>query len=226
MRWIGESPHSWPSPFEKGGKWAAPAALLILALPVIAEDVAEIEVGFVNGVYENLDSDLQPIRRGSLTIRVSSPEHRLTVHGNRLSLERDGDGTVAASMEVDFEGGGDLIADIDGLGRFTDVVKVPRQSVRAQGTVRIARDEDGYLVTVVDADRFVLMDIESGMAREMVDTCRALAMLPFISLPCGSLETALATVSVPMPGPGEQFRVRAADLSSSERAFFDRFLTE
>ncbi len=204
----------------------AVAVLLVLAWPAAADDAAGIEVGFVNGDYENLDSDLQPIRRGSLTIRVSSPEHRLTVHGNRLSLVRDAGGTVWAGMEVDFEGAGDLIADVDGIGRFTDVVKVPRQTVRAEGTVRIASTEGGYLVTIVSADRFVRMDIESGIAREMVDTCRALAMLPFISLPCGSLETALATVTVPMPGPGEQFPVRATDLTEAERAFFDRFLTD
>ncbi len=40
----------------------------------------------MNGVYEDLDSNLQPVRQGQVTIRVSSPDHRLTVHGNRLTL--------------------------------------------------------------------------------------------------------------------------------------------
>ena len=177
----------------------------------------------MNGVYEDLDSDLAPIRQGSLTIRVSSPEHRLSVHGNRLQLEPSADGSLAAVMEVDFEGGGRLIADVEGVGRFEDRVEAPRQTARAAGSVRLARSEEGYLFTVVAADPFVRLEISSGVSRQIAGACRALELIPFVDLPCGGLEKALSTVRVPMPGPGEKFAVAAEALSDEERAFFDRF---
>ncbi len=91
-----------------------------------------IEIGFMNGVHEDLDSNLQPIRQGSITIRVSSPDHRLTVHGNRLTLEPRSDGSFDAVIEVDFEGRGHLIADVETIGRFEDRVQAPRQTARAE----------------------------------------------------------------------------------------------
>ena len=78
--------------------------LLILAVPCSAEEANEIEIDFMNGVYTDLDSNIQPVQRGALTIHISSPEHQLTVHGNRLRLGANDDGTVHATLEVDFLG--------------------------------------------------------------------------------------------------------------------------
>ncbi len=185
-----------------------------------------IEIDFVNGVYEDLDSNLQPIRQGSITINVSSPEHRLTVHGNRLSLEPNGDGTLAAVIEVEFEGRGHLIADVEGIGRFEDNVEAPRQTARAAGTVGLTRAAGGYLFTVEAADPSVRLEIVSGVASQVVGACRTLALLPFVRLPCGGLEKSLQAVDVPMPGPGEQIQVRADLLTDEERAFLDRHVAD
>lgn len=197
-------------------------ALWCLPGPSAAEGAGGLEIGFVNGAYENLDTAPQPIRQGGVTIRLSSPEHRFTVHGNRLTLAANGDGTVDAAMEVDFEGGGQLIADVESIGRFEDRVAVPRQTARAAGTLRLARDADSYLFTIVTADPSVRLTIHSGLAGQVVGACRVFALL--MSLPCDGLEQSLAAVHVPIPGPGEQVRVRADLLSDEERGFLDRFV--
>ncbi len=195
--------------------------------PVAAGDdpASGIEIAFVNGVYEDLDSNLRPIRQGSITIRVSSPEHRLTVHGNRLSLAPNGDGTLGAVMTVEFEGNGHLIADVEGIGRFEDLVEAPRQRARAAGSVRLSRAGGNYIFTVEAADPSVRLEIESGVARQVVGACRTLALLPFVRLPCGGLEKSLQAVDVPMPGPGEQFQVPADLLSNQEKIFLDRYVS-
>ncbi len=187
---------------------------------------AGIEIAFVNGVYEDLDSNLQPIRQGSITIRVSSPEHRLTVHANRLALAPNGDGTFDAAIEIDFEGSGHLIADVEGIGRFQDLVEAPRQTARTAGTVRLARDAGNYLFIVEAAEPSVRLEIESGIARQVVGACRTLALLPFLRLPCGGLEESLRAVDVPMPGPGEQIKLPADLLSEEEKAFLDRHVAD
>ncbi len=196
----------------------------LVSVPLVADDTPGIEIGFMNGVHEDLDSNLQPIRQGSITIRVSSPDHRLTVHGNRLTLTPNADGSLDAVIEVDFEGRGHLIADVETIGRFEDRVQAPRQTARAEGTVRLTRAGDDYLFTVEQADRFVGLEINSGVAGQVVGACRVFAML--MSLPCDGLEKSLSVVNVPMPGPGEQFQVPADLLSDEEKAFFDRFASD
>ena len=178
----------------------------------------------MNRVYENLDSNLQPIEQGKVTIRVSSPEHRLTVHGNRLTLTPMADGTLDAMMEVDFEGHGHLIADVDSFGRFEDRVQAKRQTPRVAGTVRLTRADGNYLFTVVRSDPSVRLNIESGVARQVVGACRVFAML--MNLPCGGIEKSLTAVNIPMPEPGEQFQVPADLLNADEKAFFDRFVSD
>ena len=197
---------------------------LLAFVPAAAGDPDGIELGFMNGVHEDLDANLQPIQTGTITIRVSSPDHRLTVHGNRLTLKPRSDGTLEAKIEVDFEGRGHLIADVESVGRFEDRVRAPRQTARTDGRVRLTRDGDNYLFTVERADRSVALEIDSGVARQVVSACRIVAML--MSLPCQSIEQALSVVNVPMPRPGEQIPVPADLLSDEEKAFFDRFVSE
>lgn len=203
--------------------WTLVTALGTAAAAAAAEPGAEIEIGFFNGVYEDLDSRLEPIETGGLTIRVSSPEHRLTVHANRLTLTPAAGGTLAAAIAVDFEGTGHLIADVERLGRFEDDVEAPRQTARAAGTVRLTRSDAGYVFTVVTADPSVRLEIRSAVSRQLGGACRAVAMIPFVSLPCDGIEAALSAINVPAPGPGARFLLPAGELSAEEKAFFDRF---
>lgn len=223
MRWRRKA---WPG--SETGRVAVLAAALVVG--VVADRSAaaksrksEVEIRFVNGIYENLAVEPRPVKQGPLTVKVSSPEHRLTVHGNRLRLERNGDGTIDASMEVDFEGRGRLVADITGIGRFNDDVEAPRQTVHASGTVRIESVQGGYLFTVVEAEPSVALEIESGVARQVVGACRTAAMIPLLRLPCDGLDAALTSINVPLPEPGKQVLLPSAEMTRKERAFFNRF---
>lgn len=184
-----------------------------------------IELRFLNGVYTDLDSDIDPVRQGPLTIRISSPRHQVTVHGNRVWLVPRPDGTLEATVEVDFEGGGDLVAEIEGGGAttpFQDTVTAPRQTVRVTGRTRMEGLAEGYLMTVEEAPPTVTLRIRSELATNLVRVCEALA--GFLGLDCSGLEAALSVVTVPLPQPGEQFLVPAALLTPEERAYFDHFL--
>lgn len=201
-------------------------AALLLAAGALAEEPAEIEVGFLNGVYANLDSGIAPVRRGALTLHLSSPSHRLTVHGNRLRLATDGGGALDADLEVDFEGEGDIVVVLESGGlknRIDDHVSAPRQSVTVTGKALLERVAGGYLMTVVDAQPTVDLEIESAMAGRLVGLCKAFEKLPLIPVDCSGIETALSVVTVPLPQSGERFLVPAERLTDSEKAFFERF---
>lgn len=205
--------------------------LLVLAVPLAAEDTAEAntaetDVDFMNGVYTDLDQGIQPVERGGLVIHITSPEHRLTVHGNRLVLHKNGDGTVDATLDVDFEGEGRIIADITGGAMrrtIDDQVAVPRQTVSVTGKARLAKVEDGYLMTVVEGPPSVDLEIRSDMATNLVGLCRVFERIPLIPVSCAGMETALSVVTAPLPEPGEEFLVPAELLTDDEKAFFDRF---
>jgi hypothetical protein len=223
------------------------ALLLAAALPTVeasaagppaagplGADAEEIELGFFNGVYDDLDSGLRPVRQGPLVIRFSSPEHRFEVHANRLALRPvpdaedadDGEGTVFdARVEVDFEGEGVLIADVEGAGvtrRLVDAVTAPRQTAVVQGRVRIGRTAGGYRITLVEIEPTVGVEIRSAVAGQIVDLCRALAVLPLVDLGCASLERALRVVRAPLPEPGTELFLPEGFLDADERSFFER----
>jgi len=197
-----------------------------------------IELGFFNGVYEDLESGLRPVRQGPLVIRFSSPEHRFEVHGNRLALRpvpdaedaEDGDGEGAvfdARVEVDFEGEGVLIADVEGAGttrRLVDAVTVPRQTAVVRGRARIGRTAGGYRITLVEVEPTVGVEIRSAVAGQIVDLCRALAVLPLVDLGCASLEQALRVVRAPLPDPGTELHLPEGYLDADERRFFERLI--
>lgn len=209
-------------------------SLLALLLIVIftsalgGQEADEIEIDFMNAVYTDLDSGIQPVQRGTLTIHISSPRHELIVHGNRLSLSSNGDGTLDATLSVDFEGEGDLVAELESHGmrnKFDDQVAAPRQTVTVSGIARLEHAEDGYLMTVVEAPPSVDLEIRSDMAGDLVGLCKVFEKIPLIPVDCTGIETALTVVTAPLPGPGEQFVVPADQLTRDEKAYFDRFVS-
>lgn len=210
------------------GKTPALIALLalLLASPWIASAQEGIEIDFLNGVYTDLGRDIQPVERGAMTLYITSPEHRLAVHRNYLRLSANGDGTVDATVEVEFEGEGHLVVEIE-TGRirndFEDDVAAPRQTVSVTGKARLERIDEGYLMTVVDGPKSVDLAIQSALASRLVALCQTLDKIPFIPVHCVGIESALSVVTAPLPKPGEQFVVPGENLTEDERAYFDRF---
>jgi len=184
-----------------------------------------IELAHLNETYTDLDADLAPIQEGPLSVRLSSPSHRLTLHRNRLVLTPSADGDPDAWVGAEFEGAGDLVADLEGgtmATQLQDHVVVPRQTVQLRGKVRVARDAESYRLHVLEAPPSVPVRIRSGLVGRCVAVCRGLGLLAVVD--CGRLERALSTVQVPIRSDQAILRLPKAQLSSTARAYLDRFV--
>ena len=153
-------------------------------------------------------------RRARSPIQLSSPSHRLTLHRNRLVLTPSAGGDPDAWVEAEFEGAGDLVADLEGGSLATqlrDHVVVPRQTVRLRGKVRVTRDAESYRLRVLEAPPSVPVRIRSGLVDRCVAVCRGLGLLAVVD--CGRLERALSTVQVPIRSDQAALRLPHARLS-------------
>jgi hypothetical protein len=198
--------------------------LLMAATPAPPAD-QEIELTYLNQTYANRDVELAPIKEGPLAIRLSSPSHRLTLHRNRLVLTPSAGGDPDAWVEAEFEGAGDLVADVEGgtlATQLRDHVVVPRQTVRLRGKARLTRDAEGYRLRVLEAPPSVPVRIRSGVVGRCVALCRGLGLLAVVD--CGRLERALSTVRVPIRSDQSTLRLPHARLSATDRAYLDRFV--
>ncbi len=187
-----------------------------------------LSVSALNRVFDSLDTGFVPIEQGPVTIVISSPAHRLEVFANRISLassEFHQDG-VEVLFEVDLEGWGDLIASVQtavGSTPYQDRVVVERQWVKAEAVVKLVITETGYDMTFLEAlTPTVGFQIESNMAREIVETCLAFtALLP--GLGCDGVSASLARIEVPLPAAGTQYEIDASFLTEQERAVLNQF---
>ena len=198
--------------------------LLMAATPAPPADQG-IELTYLNQTHTNMDFDLAPIQEGMLSIQLSSPSHRLTLHRNRLVLAPSAGGDSDAWVEAEFEGAGDLIADVEGGSLATqlrDHVEVPRQTAQLRGKARVTRDAEGYGLRVLEAPPSVPVRIRSGIVDRCVALCRGLGLLAVLD--CGRLERALSTVQVPIPPDQSTLRIPHARLSATDRAYLDRFV--
>ncbi len=220
------------------------AALLVCLVPATDRAYAQVDgsspdggpdgmaEGFqltlLNGVYEDLDSGLEPVTQGPLTLRFSSPQHRLEVFANRLELSPVGEpGRFRIEAEIEFGGAGQLVAEIEGAGliqRFQDWVSAPRQRVRATGEVDVQRLPDGYGLTIVSRQDVVRVQVESGFAQQINTLCGTLALMPMFSLDCAPLARALTRLGIPMPPVGQDVFMPFALLTPDERSYLDNLL--
>jgi len=184
-----------------------------------------VELAYLNQTRTNLDFELAPIQEGPLSIQLSSPSHRLTLHRNRLVLTPGADGDPDVWVGAEFEGAGDLVADLEGgtlATQLRDHVVVPRQVVQLRGKVRVTRDAESYSLRVLEAAPSVPVRIRSGLIDRCVAVCRGLGLLAVVD--CGRLERALSTVQVPIRSDQAILRLPNARLSATDRAYLDRFV--
>jgi hypothetical protein len=184
-----------------------------------------VELAYLNQTRTNLDFELAPIQEGPLSIQLSSPSHRLTLHRNRLVLTPGADGDPDVWVGAEFEGAGDLVADLEGgtlATQLRDHVVVPRQVVQLRGKARVTRDAESYRLRVLEAPPSVPVRIRSGLIDRCVAVCRGLGLLAVVD--CGRLERALSTVQVPIRSDQAILRLPNARLSATDRAYLDRFV--
>jgi hypothetical protein len=206
--------------------WVGLLGLLAAASPAPPTDRG-LELAYLNQTHTDLEVAPVPIREGPLAIQLSSPRHRVTLHRNRLVLSpRPGD-DPDAWVEAEFEGAGDLVADIEGgpmATRLRDHVVAPRQVVVLRGKARITRDAESYTLRLLEAPPSVPVRIRSGVISRCVAFCRGLGVLAVAD--CGHLERSLSTVQVPLDADQAALRLPRAQLSAADRSYLDRFVRD
>ena len=216
---------------------AAAASVLLLATLLVAgrgaqsqtEAPGQLQFARLNRTYSDVITEIDPIRQGPFTVRLSSPRHQLTVRSHLLRLEPGLGGSHSAELRVDFSGKGWLVADvdIDGLGgrggRLEDEVTVPAQSQTVEGRARVRKVAEGYLITPEQLPKSVRVRIQSGIGSRMVGFCDS-AALYFLDVDCGALNRALSTAVVPLPAAGESYLLENAELTAAERQRIDGYL--
>ena len=200
------------------------AAVLLAAPPLRAE---EFSFAPLNRTYRDLVSDFAPLQQGPITLTLSSPNQTLTLRRNLARLVRRPDGTFDGRVEVDLEGKGWLIGDLDWSGsgtRFQDELVLLPQTVVLEGRAAIERSPGGYTIKALAMPATVRLRIASKLVAELVVWCDRAAILPWSGLDCRGLERSLTEVAVPLPPSGESYFLSDADLGPEGRARFDAFL--
>jgi hypothetical protein len=211
--------------FQRAG-FAASAALLAGLAAASADDLS-LRVDRLNGVYENLENEVAPIRASGATIRLASPTHRLQLESNELRLTRMPDGRHRIRGIVRFSGEGTVRAELDFGGlpaMLEDRVEFPAQEVAIEGTFRVERTEAGYRVTVEELPPFTAIEMRSRLASELVSLCKGLAIFVAGDAGCGDLRELLERPRLPLPEAGESVHVPFEDLTAEERARIDDYL--
>lgn len=207
---------------------AAAAVLLLVAVAAARPDVpGQLQFGRLNRTYSDVISEIEPIRQGPVTVRLSSPRHQLMVRHHLLRLEPGPAESHSAELRVDFSGKGWLVADVDvaGIGgRLEDNVTVPAQSRTVEGRARIRKVAEGYLITPEQLPESIRVQIQSGVGSRIVGFCDRAAALLFSDTDCGALDRALSTAVVPLPAPGESYLLENAELTAAERQRIDAYL--
>lgn len=181
----------------------------------------------LNRSYEGFVQALLPIELGVAVVDLSSPEHVLTVHRHLATLEPAGNGQHHATLDLEFEGRGTIEAEI-AIGHIRshldDELVVPRQRLKLEGRIELARTEQGYLITTRELDDDVEVEIESRLAGQLFSLCHQLVLV-LVTMDCQALENALSRVRAPLPAAGESYLLPDEELSDDDRRTLDAYLT-
>ena len=203
----------------------AAALAVVAALPASQSTVFVLER--LNGTYSQLGRELREIRNGPVTVRPTSSASTMELLANRLELTPLGEDQHLADLWVRFQGEADVQAEIlvGGFsgGVLTDQVTVPDQERTVRSRIRLERQEDDYLITVVEPPSELSIQIRSRLAGQLVSICEGLTRFTFGSN-CEGLDAALSNPRIPMPEPGEEFVLDAGELTAEERQRFEDYL--
>lgn len=202
-------------------------AVFVLACGPIAPSVHAEEFSFaaLNRNYRDLVQELEPFQVGPASVLVRSPQHLLRLVSHSASLSPASAGGLDALLRVEFQGAGQIEADIEMTGLNTtvrDALVVPRQIVEVRGRLSVAQTEGGFLVRAIELQPSIQVQIESELAARLFRICRPMGLV-LVSLDCRELERALTQLDVPLP-QDESFFLADEEISAEERAALLRFL--
>lgn len=181
----------------------------------------------LNGTYTDLAGEVREIPTGPFTVRSNSPSNRFDLMDNKVIVTSLGERLHRVEVWVKFEGEADLEAELlmAGLstGTVEDEVVVPAQERSVEARVELERQDEDYLITVVEAPEDLQIAIRSRLASQLVSMCEGIARFSF-GASCDGLEGALSNPKIPMPEPGEEFVLPAGQLTADERAQLEAYL--
>jgi hypothetical protein len=181
----------------------------------------------LNRSYSDVAPEIVPVTEGMVDVRLSSPNHQLTVIDHSLRLEPAQGGVHTGELRVEFEGRGLLVADIDVAGfgtRMQDQVVVPRQIANLEGRVSVKRAPGGYQVILEELPPRLGVRIESELAGRIVRTCESAVQFSQADIDCSGLNRKLSNVVFPLPRSGEIYLLEETELTPDERQQLDAYL--
>ncbi len=195
-----------------------------------AEDLSPRQFIFerLNRDYRDLAPKIAEIQKGPLVIHLSSPKQVILLRSHRLSLMPTGNGRHRGRLEFEFEGSGDLLANVTFLGintRLSDRFWIPRQKKAIAGEVRVKRVEAGYHLKALTLPKALDVRIRTGLGSRLVDWCNSMAWLSASMIDCQDLDRALSVATIPLDTNAVYF-IPNADLLPEERAELDDYLQE
>jgi len=206
-------------------------ALLLVALAALAtawaaEGERELTFARLNRTYSDFVRELAPVGEPGMTVRLTSPHQVLLLRDHRIRLRPEGGGIFAGAVELEVQGKGSLIADVE-LGplvrQLTDEVIVPPQTIRAAGRARIRRVTGGYEIAALEAPRDLRVAIQSRTINDILTLCGQAALLTLGALDCSGLESALTRPAIPVPD-GSLFHLGDDELTAADRSALDALL--
>lgn len=180
----------------------------------------------LNRVFEQFLTEVRPLELGSATIRLSSPQHSLTIEDHAAELEPMGGALHAIRLELRFSGEGVLDADIE-FGRIksqlSDRLTVPSQTLVLEGLVELHQESDAFEIVLRQGPPDVTVVIRSDLAQRLFAICHQMVLV-LVQMDCAALEEALSTITVPLPESGESFLLPRDELRAEELLRFELYL--
>lgn len=179
----------------------------------------------LNQTYQDITPEIGEINQGPLRIRLSSQKQVVVLKDHRLSVHPVEGHLYQAHLVVEFEGSGDLMADIDlaGLtGQLSDQFFIPFQKKEIQGTVKVERGEKGYHITPVKFPKQVVVEIRSKLVNRLIEWCGQFSLLPASLLDCGALDRSLTRLKIPIPQDQSYF-LADESLTPEERSTLQKY---
>lgn len=203
--------------------------LLLAALPLAggaSAEQQELRFAKLNHPYTDFVRELAPVGEPGMSVRLTSPHQTLVLRDHRIRLAPQGGGVFAGEVELDVQGKGDLVADVE-LGplvrQLVDEVVVPPQTVRAAGKARIRRVDGGYEIEALEAPRELRLAIQSRTINDILTLCGRASLLTLGAVDCSGLEESLGRPAVAVP-QGAVFHLADGDLEPADRDALDRLL--
>ena len=210
-----------------GARHTLPA--LALAVAAIAGAPArgeELQFEKLNRSYEDFAPALERFEETGVKVTLASPKQVVVLRSHRIRLRPLAGGLFAGELELDVQGKGRLIADVE-FGplreRFDEEVLVPPQTLALAGKVRMRRVEAGYDVEAIELPREIAVAVQSPTLNAILSLCDQAAILAFGSIDCRDLDRALSRPKVPIPS-GQSFTLQDVDLAEEDRRELDALI--